>query len=187
MKTMKGTIFVLALIIFTSCEYIERPLENNSKDGSLLGSVFEVKGDFTTRNNFSLSYEFPKNFVMYETDVVLVYILWEQTTDKYGKVSDIWRLLPQTVVLEKGVLQYNFDYTVTDVRIFLDGTIDMNSLLPAESKNQVFRIVVLPADYAISHSLDVFNLGLVIKSLGITPQAINKINLNEKEPGIDLK
>jgi hypothetical protein len=187
MKTMKGIIFALALVLFTSCEYIERPLGDDSGNGSLLGSVFEVEGDFTARNNFSLGFEFPKNFVVYETDVVLVYILWEQTTDKTGKVTDVWRLLPQTVVLGNGVLQYNFDYTLNDVQIFLDGTVDFNTLLPAESQDQVFRIVVLPADFAIIHSIDLSNLDLVMKSLSINPEAVKKFNMTEKDSAIELK
>ncbi len=187
MKTIIGIIFVLALVSFTSCEYIERPLEDDSGSGSLVGSVFEVEGDFTARNNFSLGYEFPKNFVVYETDVVLVYILWEQTTDNYGKIHDVWRLLPQTVVLDEGLLQYNFDYTMNDVQIFLDGTVDFNTLLPAESQDQVFRIVVLPADFVIRHSIDITDYSLVMKSLSINPEAVKKFNMTEKNSAIELK
>jgi hypothetical protein len=58
-------------------------------------------------------------------------------------------------VLDDGVLQYNFDYTVDDVKIFLEGTTDFNYLLPAETDDQVFRIAVLPADFMAQKSVDI--------------------------------
>jgi hypothetical protein len=86
--------------------------------------------------------------------VVLVYILWE-VANVNGKQTDVWRLLPQTVLLDDGILQYNFDYTVADVKIFLEGTTNFNNLLPAETNNQVFRIAVLPADFIAKKSVDI--------------------------------
>ena len=108
------------------------------------------------------------------SDAVLVYILWDQANN-----LDVWRLLPQTIILAEGILQYNFDYTLADVQIFLDGSIDMNTLLPAESQDQIFRIVVLPADFAFNNSLDVSNYNLVMKSLGLDKKVVQKIDLNE--------
>jgi hypothetical protein len=178
MKTMKLLILIGTLALFTACEFDGHPYDEDM-DNSLLGTVFEVQGDFTARNEFRLNYEFPKNFVMYESDVALVYILWEQTTGTNGKKLDVWRLLPQTVVLDKGVLQYNFDYTLKDVEIFLDGTIDFNTLLPAESQDQVFRIVVLPADFAISHSIDLTSYDLVLKSLNFNPGRIQNMKMSD--------
>jgi hypothetical protein len=172
MKTIRTLMLSLVLLTFTACEYYEHPYVEGE---NLIGSVFELKGDFTDRNDFALNFEFPKSFIMYESDIVVVYILWEQTTGTNGKTLDVWRLLPQTVVLEEGVLQYNFDYTLRDVEIFLDGTIDFNTLLPSEYKDQVFRIAVLPADFAINHSIDLKDYNLVMKSLNINPAMIQKI------------
>ena len=98
---------------------------------------------------------------------------------KFGKVQDVWRLLPQTVVLSEGILQYNFDYTLNDVEIFLGGTLDLHTLLPAESKDQIFRIVVLPADFAMDNSIDLNDFGLVLKSLIIPPETIIRMDLSE--------
>jgi hypothetical protein len=68
--------------------------------------------------------------------------------------------------LDEGVLQYNYDYTFADVQIFLEGTIDLDSLLPAEALGQTFRIVILPADFARANDLDVTDYNLLMKSLG---------------------
>jgi hypothetical protein len=180
MKTIKVILMVPILALFTACVFESTVPGRDGKDGdALLGSVFEVEGDFTPSNDWSLYYQFPASFEVYETDAVLVYILWDQVTDKFGKVQDVWRLLPQTVVLKEGILQYNFDYTVNDVEIFLGGTLDLRTLLPAESQDQIFRIVVLPADFAMYNSIDVTNFDLVLKSLSMQPEAIKRMDLTE--------
>ena len=132
-------------------------------------------------------FQFPANFEVFESDVVLVYILWDQVTDKFGKVQDVWRLLPQTVALSEGILLYNFDYTLHDVEIFLGGTLDLRTLLPAESQDQVFRIVVLPADFAMDNSIDLSNFGLVMKSLSVQPETIKRMDLPENKPSGGIK
>lgn len=113
--------------------------------------------------------------------MVLVYILWEQAEDEYGDPLDVWRLLPQTVVLNEGVLQYNYDHTFVDVQVFLEGTIDFNTLLPAEAQDQVFRIVVLPADFVAKKNLDVSDYNLMMKSLEMKPEMIQKIENGQPE------
>jgi hypothetical protein len=181
MKTINAILIVGILALFTACVFETTPVRDgvDNNNGSLLGSVFEVKGDFKPSNDFSLLFSFPFTFKVYDSDIVLVYILWEQTKDQFGKMQDVWRLLPQTVVLDEGVLQYNFDYTQKDVRIFLGGSIDLNKLLPAEALDQVFRVVVLPADFAMDNSLDLNNFSLVLKAISVQPGMIQKIDLPE--------
>lgn len=172
MKTITWMILLLAITLLPACKGLD------GKDGldgdALLGSVFEIEGDFTSQNAWRLHFTFPNSIEVFESDVVLVYILWEQANN-----LDVWRLLPQTIVLSEGILQYNYDYTLVKVQIFLDGTLDLNTLLPAESQNQVFRIVVLPADFALNLSLDVSNYNLVLKSLGLDMKPVEKIDLIE--------
>lgn len=181
---------LLSAALLISCEGLEGPMGPPGKDGqdgqdgldgkdgdSFLGTVFEIQGDFTSENDFSLYFEFPESTVVYESDVVLVYILWEQATIEGGTVLDVWRLLPQTVFLDEGILQYNYDFSYADVLIFIEGTIDFNTLLPAEAEDQIFRIAVLPADYAESKSLDVSDYNSLMKSLNLNPDAVKKIDL----------
>jgi hypothetical protein len=177
MKTINTILAVGILALFTACVFETTPVRDggDNNGGSLLGSVFEVKGDFKPSNDFSLLYTFPSSFKVYDSDIVLVYILWDQVKDQFGKTQDVWRLLPQTVVLDQGILQYNFDYTLKDVNIFLGGSIDLNKLLPAEALDQVFRIVVLPADFALYNSLDLKNFGLVLKAINVQPGMIRKM------------
>jgi hypothetical protein len=188
MKKMNVILMIPILALFTACVFESTVPGHDGKDGeSLIGSVFEIKGDFTQSNDWKLYYKFPATFQVFETDVVLVYILWDQVTDKFGKVQDVWRLLPQTVVLKEGILIYNFDYTLNDVEVFLGGTMDFNKLLPAESKDQVFRIVVLPADFAMQNSINLNNFDVVMKSLGTQPESIKRMDLTEPKPTSVLK
>jgi hypothetical protein len=183
MKTIKGILLALTVAIFVSCEGPVGPMgppgEPGENGDAFIGSVFEIEGDFTPENDYSLFFEFPNSIEVFESDVVLVYILWEQTEDNSGQPVDVWRLLPQTVVLNEGVLQYNYDHTFNDVQVFLEGTIDFNTLLPAEWQDQVFRIAVLPADYAMNENLDVSDFGAVMQVIKINPAKIDKFSIDQ--------
>lgn len=182
MKTIIGIFLVTSIILLSSCEVVgpPGPPGMDGLDGdSFIGSIFEIQGDFTPGNDYTLYYEFPGNFEIYNSDVVLVYILWEQADG-----IDVWRLLPQTVVLSEGVLQYNFDYTVNDVQVFLEGTIDFGTLVPAEWQNQVFRIAVLPADFAHKETVDIQDLGAIMKSPEIK---FNMEKINHLDNQVSIK
>ncbi len=182
MKTLAQLLIFLATISLVSCEGPMGPVGPPGADGdAIIGTVFEIEDDFTPANKYRLVFYYPNSFKMYDTDIVLVYMLWEVTDD--GK--DVWRLMPQTVVLkeiyddwaETDVLQYNFDYTFTDVQIFLEGTVDFNTLLPAETNDQVFRVVVLPADFAAKANIN--NFDALMKTPELSIQSIEKIDLQQ--------
>lgn len=172
MKKNSFIIILFASVLILSCE---GPVGPPGEDGtSLIGTVFEMEGDFKASNNYELFFDFPQNFEIYNTDVALVYILWEVATVN-GNQTDVWRLLPQTVILDDGILQYNFDYTVNDVRIFLEGTTNFNNLLPAETDNQIFRIAVLPADFVASKkSAEISDLSILMNSPELKFKVIGK-------------
>ncbi|MDX1284147.1 MAG: hypothetical protein R3182_04000 [Draconibacterium sp.] len=178
MKKLASILIIAMAMIIASCEGPigppGMPGEPGVDGGIMLGSIFEIEGDFTQSNNYNLYFEFPSSFEIYDTDVVLVYILWEQVDG-----LDVWRLLPQTVVLPEGVLQYNFDYTLADVQVFLEFTVPESSLRPAETKDQIFRIAVLPADFAAKETVDVTDFNSILKSPEIKLNLSKKINLND--------
>jgi hypothetical protein len=172
MKKLTTMILLFASAFILSCE---GPMGPPGEDGTnLLGTIFELEGDFQPSNNYELFFDFPNNFEIYDTDVVLVYILWD-VVNVNGKNTDVWRLLPQTIVLDEGVIQYNFDYTVNDVRIFLEATIPFSELLPAETQDQVFRIAVLPADFVASKkAAEIMDLGILMNSPEVKFSLIGK-------------
>jgi hypothetical protein len=176
MKTIAGILLIVAFTIFSSCEGPVGPVGPPGEDGvNILGSVFRVTGDFTAGGNYTLSFTFPNDFEVFDSDIVLVYLLWESTQDGL----DVWQPLPYSIFFEEGVLQYNYDYTLADVQIYLEGTIPFNELLPSETDNQIFRIAVLPADFAAKKSIDISDLNAVMKSLDINPNSLKSLPLNK--------
>lgn len=170
MKKLASILIAFSALILISCEGEMGP---PGEDGGLeYATIYEIEGDFTSDNEYSFSFVFPNNGI-YDTDIVLVYILWDVVDG-----LDLWRLCPQTVVLDQGVIQYNFDYTYQDVMVFLDFTVPEGSLKPAETDNQVFRIAVVPADFAALKSVDVSDINTILQHPEIEIKTNDKIILD---------
>ena len=156
MKHISYLILAFASFFIMSCEGDPGP---PGVDGGLLvSSAFEIVIDFNADNNYSDIEAY--GFDVYPSDVTLVYILWDTVNGQ-----DIWRLLPQTVEFDDGTLVYNYDFTQTDVSFFLDGTTDLDNLDNEWTQNQVFRVVVVPADNV--DSVDISNLNVVMQASSI--------------------
>ena len=150
----------------------------DGQDGiNILGTVIDIEGDFVAEE-YRIFYEFPQTVEVFESDVVLVYILWEQDVDGNGDPVDVWRLLPQTRLLDQGILQYNYDFTFFDVSIFLESDFDLGTLASVDTDAQIFRIAVLPAEFAAGSRLDRSNIKAVMNTLGVTEQDVQKVKLN---------
>jgi hypothetical protein len=174
----------MAIILF-SCEGPAGPPGFDGIDGqdgadgiNILGQVYEIEGDFTAGNGYTLLREFTQNIEVFESDVVLVFLLWDQTEDGNGDPVDIWRLLPQTRILDQGLLQYNYDHTFLDVNIFLESDFDLATLPAGDTDNQVFRIAIMPADFAAGSKFDKSNIRQVMDMLNVTEKDISRIQLN---------
>lgn len=137
---MKKLMFLLLVAVGVACQGPEGPMGPAGEDGEIIVSkAFEIEVDFTEANNYA--HLEPYGFNVLSSDVTLVYALWGAENGK-----DIWRLLPQHVFFEEGLLQYNFDFTDVDVNIFLDATFPLSILESQWTTDQVFRVVVVPAD-----------------------------------------
>ncbi|MDX1327966.1 MAG: collagen-like protein [Arenibacter sp.] len=151
----------------------------DGKDGvNILGTVIDIEGDFTASNDYLIDYTFPQTVEVFETDVVLMYLLWEQLPDGNNPPIDVWRLLPQTLLLDQGILQYNYDHTFLDVNIFLEADFDLSTLSPADTQGQVFRIAILPADKLSGAKLDKSNINAVMNFLGVTEKEVQRVKIN---------
>lgn len=150
-------LFIAAMSIITlSCEGPEGP---PGQDGGLIVSpAFEIELDFTAGNNYQYFESY--GFEIFPSDVTLVYILWE-----IDNGQEVWRLVPQTVEFDDGTLVYNYDFTRTEVRFFLDGTVDFDFLDSSWTQNQVFRVVVVPADNVGKQNFS--DLNFVMEAYGI--------------------
>lgn len=156
-------LFTVFALVFTSCEGPQGPPGFDGLDGLdgeiIASSAFEIVIDFNTVNDFE--YIEAYGFNVLPSDVTLVYILWDTQNGQ-----DIWRLMPQTVYFDDDTnLVYNFDFTQDDVRFFLDGTTDFSTLDDVWTQDQVFRVVVVPADNV--DGIDVSDINTVMNLIDI--------------------
>ena len=130
---------LVALFFLYSCEkntYVEETAE--------LPKVLEITADFTPNNNFSYLYTLPTNMVVYESDIILVY-LEEQVVN--GNES-VWTLLPQSFFSDLGTFQYSYNHTYYDINLMMYGNFNLQLLPTNLTLGQRFRIAILPAAYA---------------------------------------
>lgn len=173
MRNVFSILTLIGILVFQACEGPEGPIGPQGEPGVVIvGSTIEVEIDFTTANDFMSLVETP--FTLEDSDALLVYRL-----SAIDNGRDVWRLLPQTYFFQDGVLIYNFDYTVDDVSIFLDGAIDLNALAEEWRTDQIFRVIVVPADFA-GNRIDFTNYDAVTKMLGIEDADFHKVQLKQK-------
>ncbi len=163
---MKKYLLMILSVAFLSCEGPVGPPGPPGFDGvNILGNVFDVVVDFSPANAYSSLIPFPNNIEVFESDVVMVYLLEQQLNDPTGPI-DVWTPLPQTFFVDGGLqMVYNFNYTFLDVNLFLDGNVNLDTLGSAFTNNQVFRIAVLPADFSEVFNVDINNYNDVINVL----------------------
>lgn len=167
MKKLFALLFASTLLI--SCEGDPGPPGLPGPQGPqgpyIVGTVFEIANvDFTPNNDYSFYgffYDYiPADIEIYASDVVLIYL-----HEGVANGNDVWSLLPQTFYLQDGILEYNYNHTVEDFFIYLHGTHDLNFLPSGYTQNQIFRVAILPADFAISGKVDISNYNSVVSEL----------------------
>ncbi len=165
---MKNILLFFALsatVLFTSCEGPEGP--PGEPGINILGQVFETTVNFSANNDFSQIVTYPSNVVVYESDVILVYLLEGVTSNG----DDVWSQLPQTFFPPQGTLVYSFDHTFFDVRLFLDSNFDLTTLGSEFTNNQTFRIAVVPSEFATAN----LTMEELLQGLEINPTEIETI------------
>ncbi len=167
----KICLLLLTVVALVACEGPAGPpgLDgSDGLDGSIVRSTaFEIQIDFTAANNYSHVEGY--GFEVEPSEVTLVYILWGLENGK-----DVWRLLPQQVYFEEGLFQYNFDFTDVDVQLFADATFPLENLDDEWLVDQVFRIVVVPAD--LIGRVDYSNYDAMMLKYGIEDNDFQKRN-----------
>jgi hypothetical protein len=178
---MKNILLLLALAVtFASCEGDQGPPGFdglNGEDGvNIVAQSFETTVDFEAPD-YSVLVPYPDNIETFEGDMTLIYILFDQVEGNNGGLVDVFRLLPQTLYTDFGEFQYNFDFTNGDANIFLDAPNDFNfdNLVAADTDNQTFRIVILPAELASDPRLDVTDYQSVMDLADLDQQDIINI------------
>ncbi len=138
-------------ILFTSCEGDPGP--PGPAGGLLYAEVFEVsvnnyQYDPQFNQLYSQLYGFP--VTVYESDAVLAYRL-SGTDNTISPPADIWTQLPQSVFYKYGTrdfFQYNFNHSFIDLQFTIEGNFPLQNIDVSDATNQIFRVVVVPSEYA---------------------------------------
>ncbi|MCE7064163.1 hypothetical protein [Dyadobacter sp. CY326] len=180
---MKKILFPLLLavtVLFQSCEGPEGP--QGPTGDAIVGTTFDlVDVDFLAADDYQFGLTFADaklGVEVLESDAVLVYIDWEDT-DVNGQTLKSYRLLPQTAFLPNGILTYNFDRTSRDFSVFLDGTVNLANVPATYTRDQNFRVVIIPSDFALrtAGTVDYSDYNAVVKAYNIDESNIRKISL----------
>lgn len=183
---MKRYLFsILAIfLVFSACRGPEGlpgpagPKGDPGPEGPPGESAFtiEYNVDFTSPD-YSVLLELP--IEVFEDEVVLAYMLWGVDNND----NEIWRPLPQSLILEEGLLIYNFDFTVSDVQVFMDSSFDLDILGAEFTDDWWVRIVVVPSVFVNGRSaLDLNDYNAVAKHFDIKRPPIDKKYLEVKRP-----
>ncbi|MGB7785663.1 MAG: collagen-like protein [Salinimicrobium sp.] len=145
----------------------------------LIGTVFDVTADFNAGNDYSalVTYSDFTDVEVFETDVVLVYLRVGQDGEAGGEPVYLWRLLPQTYYVDGGTMQYNYDYSYFDVNIFLNGDVELSGLGSVFLDDQVFRVAIVPADFAQTTGVNVADYNAVMSAMKVDTQDIPELEL----------
>lgn len=116
------------------------------------GFVFEYEDINFTGPEYEVFLPFPDDFESLSSDVALVYLLWD-VVEIDGVDTEVWRQIPQSILTDDGILQYNFDFTMVDVRLFIEGDFDLSILGASDTDDWVARLVIVPGDFWSSSRL----------------------------------
>ncbi|WP_405198535.1 collagen-like protein [Christiangramia sp. LLG6405-1] len=172
MKKLLSLILIASTIVACSSDGEVGPPGPPGQDGvNIVGQAFEIEADFNDPD-YSVFADIPSTIEVLESDVVLVY--WLELVDDG---TDVWNLIPQTIYFDDGEFQYNYNHTSFDVNIYLQGNIDLGTLGERYTQDQIFKIVVLPVDYAQDNNLDVSDYQSVKTSLDLNDSNIKRFEV----------
>ncbi|WP_031527595.1 hypothetical protein [Dyadobacter crusticola] len=171
-------LLLVFVALFQGCRGPEGP--QGPIGESLIGETIDLVGvNFTADNDFEYSMTWDQaDLEVYDSDAVLIYSNWNTVTSGNQQL-DAYRLLPQTEYLTNGMLTYNYDRTTNDFRIFLDGTVNLSTLTTDYTRNQEFRIIIVPSKFAArtNGALDYNDYNAVVKALNIDESKIRKVSV----------
>ncbi|REE05669.1 hypothetical protein [Marinoscillum furvescens] len=127
--------------------------------------VFEWENVNFTAPDFEVILPYPDNFEGYASDVALTYLLWDTYTTDDGEVVEVWRKLSQSIPTADGMLVYNSDFSIYDVRLFLDAEFPLTWLGADDTDAWVVRVVIVPGDFWNSGRVDFSDYQAVAKAL----------------------
>ena len=142
---MKRIFLLLAVVAMTTLQSCEGDQGPPGQDGvSVESEVFELQNvNFQLNNNNEYVIFRDLNPVLFDSDNILIYRL-AGTIDAQ---TPIWQLIPRTLYLNEGELDYDFDFSAIDFTIYAGGNYNL-ATTPEFINNQTFRIVIIPGYFS---------------------------------------
>lgn len=169
MKKSFKLIAVLFLILMSSCSGPEGPPGLDGKDG-LIAQVFELKNvnfGYSDLDGYTISNSLIPS--LYPSDVLLIY----RMSSTISSSTPVWQLIPRTLFVPQGELDYDYDFSKEDFVIYAGGNYDL-STTPSYLNNQTFRIVIVPGSF--SASINKNNYNEVLAALNLSDSQVQRIN-----------
>lgn len=171
----KIALAIVGLLIFSSCEGPEGPRGSQGPQGITVESeVFELK-------NINFGYSNEAGYTIYQklnpqinsADAILIYRL----SGTIDAVTPIWQLIPRTLYLDEGELDYDYDFSKEDFTIYAGGNYDL-SLTASYLQIQTFRIVIIPGYFSgrSKKTVDKNDYNAVIKAYNIDDSNVKILN-----------
>ncbi|MCG2459582.1 collagen-like protein [Flavobacteriaceae bacterium F89] len=186
MKKIALSIGIFLALFIVSCEGPNGPPGPVGPEGlpgldGIQGQVFEVEGvnfDYDSGNNVYntvLQFSDFTSFEILDSDAVLVYRFDGQIDFDDGSTKDSWGLIPQNFFLPGGTIQYVTSHTSNDVQIFIDGNFNLANISTEFTDNQIFRVVILPSDFAANAKVDKANIDAVMRTLNLEEKDVRQL------------
>lgn len=177
---MKRIFLLLAVVAMTalqSCEGDQGPAgpqgPQGPGDGDTISEVFELKNVNFQLNQNEYMIRRDLNPAIVDSDVILIY----RMTGTIDPQTPIWQLIPRTLFLDEGELDYDFDFSAVDFTIYAGGTYNL-ATTPEFITNQTFRIVIVPGYFSNrpGSAIDFEDYNAVIKAYGIDDTNVKILN-----------
>lgn len=140
------TVFILLTLFIASCSG-RGPVGPEGPPGvpgpKILPTAFEFNATLMPSNSYEFFQSLPDQIDIIDSDVLLAFIL-----EDYIQEDDleVWRKLPITEFNSRGTLLIDYDFTLIDIRIFLDANYNLN--ITDGLQDVLIRAVHIPANFA---------------------------------------
>lgn len=150
------TVFTLLTLFIVSCGS-PGPVGPEGPQGlpgaEILPTAFEFNATLLPSNGYEFFQSIPDEIDMFDSDVMIAFILEDYIPEDD---LEVWRKLPITEFNSRGTLLIDYDYTLIDLRIFLDANYNVN--ITDGLEDVLIRAVHIPANFVAKtksgHSLE---------------------------------
>ncbi|WP_396179102.1 hypothetical protein [Flavobacterium sp.] len=168
---MKRIFLLLAIIGLTTLSSCDGDPGPQGPAGPA-SEVFELQNvNFQLNQNNEYTIFQNLNPVLFDSDNILIY----RMSGTINPQTPIWQLIPRTLFLNEGELDYDYDFSAVDFTIYAGGTYNL-ATTPQFIQNQTFRIVIIPGYFSKMPNLDFNDYDSVIKTFGIDDTKITVLN-----------